>query len=338
MSTYNGERFISEAIDSILKQTFPHFELIVIDDGSTDGTPNVLQTIQDNRVTIIRHRKNLGIAASQNRAIAVAKGEYLALMDHDDVSVPERLQVQVDFLDQHPKVALVGSSCISIDENGVSRSEPYSTDEVMLKWMPLLCNCPLFHTSLMVRRSAVAQVGGYSGNYLYAGDYELISKLVAQNAVANLPQPLVKWRAHNSSTSSVHARKLTEEATDISRRNINRLLGDNAVDPEVWTSIQSLLLSNPTADINISGDQTNRALSFLLHLQNSFYDRNHFPRVAVNSHRRQLYWTWGKHLLALAYRQKGHRDLACRATLLKWAAKLLLGIASGRVAEIGRRH
>src|ERR1039457_4802694 len=118
MGAYNGERFIRTAIESILNQTFRDFELIVIDDCSTDSTPQILREFNDDKLRVVRNERNLGIAETLNNGIAVARGEYVALQDHDDISLPARLECQVAFLDRNTQVGMVGSGCSVIDEVG----------------------------------------------------------------------------------------------------------------------------------------------------------------------------------------------------------------------------
>ena len=337
ISSYNGERFIAEAVKSILQQTFRRFELIIVNDASSDGTSRILGEFDDDRITVLNNSTNRGIAASQNKAIASARGDYLALMDHDDISLPERLQVQVDFLDGHPEVGMVGSNCICIDENNIARSvSNYPADDAFLKWYPLLCACPFFHTSLMIRRSAMEKVGGYTGNYLFAGDYELISKLTDSCVVANLAQPLVKWRVHSTSTSNANSQKLSDEALDISRQNVKAVLGNGELDESAWQGLRALLMSSPTAQVNISSKQANASISLLLHLQGRFYHRHAFAPGTINKHRRHVYWVWGRHFLALAYRRNGSRNPTCRLTLLKWSWKLLTAVVSSAQINLSK--
>ena len=329
ISTYDGERFIAEAVKSVLSQTFRQFELIIVNDASSDDTLRILEGFDDERITILNNSTNLGIAASQNKAIASARGDYLALMDHDDISLSERLQVQVDFLDTHPEVGMVGSNCISIDENNTAKSvSAYPEDDAFLKWHPLLYGCPFFHTSLMIRRSAMERVGGYTGNYLFAGDYELISKLTDSCVVANLKQPLVKWRMHNASTSNVNEQRLSDEALKISQQNVKAVLGNGELDEFVWNGLRSLIMSSSTVEVNISSEQANASISFLLNLQDSFYRRHGFTAATIRKHRRHVYWIWGKHFLTLAYRRNGNRNPRCRFTLLRWSGRLLTGMVS----------
>ena len=120
MSVYNGERYLNEAIDSILAQTFTDFEFLIIDDASTDSTPKILHSYDDPRIRIVTNEENLGLTKSLNKGLALAQGEYIARMDADDISLPERLMMQLNFLIDNKTVPLVGSGAIMIDEDGKS--------------------------------------------------------------------------------------------------------------------------------------------------------------------------------------------------------------------------
>jgi glycosyltransferase involved in cell wall biosynthesis len=327
ISTYNGARFIREAVESILKQSYTDFELIVVNDGSTDATPRILAGFDDERMRVVTSRVNRGIATAQNSGLALARGEYVALMDHDDVSLPDRLQRQIDFLDRHPEISLVGAACLRIDEQGAVKSTvEYPGDDIFLKWSLVVGGCPLFHTAVVARRSALEQIAGYTAKYLYAGDYELFSRLSEKNLLANLAEPLVKWREHGGSASSVNAQVLADEAAMIARENVAACFGGREIDEVAWTDVRTLIMNRPTEPVNISTDALNAALSFLLQLQDRFYGRHNFLPAAVRNHRRSLYLIWGRHFLALACRGNGTRNFRCRLTLLKWSAKLLLGV------------
>jgi glycosyltransferase involved in cell wall biosynthesis len=178
MPTYNGEKFLRPAIESILNQTLADFELIVIDDASTDSTPRIPVEFKDDRIRLFRNDCNLGIAGATNRGLAVARGEYVALQDHDDVSLPHRLQTQVDYLGAHPKIALVGSAATRIDErDAVLDTVVEPSDELDLKW-ELLFGCRFRHMTLMVRRRAILEIGGYcqDASFRFATDYDMLSR------------------------------------------------------------------------------------------------------------------------------------------------------------------
>src|SRR5580658_530 len=120
MATYNGEKFLRPAIASILDQTFRDLELIVVDDASTDRTESILRDFKDDRMVVLRNHRNLGIAGATNRGLNAARGQYIALQDHDDISLPHRFQTQVEFLNSHPDIAVVGSAATLIDHDDVA--------------------------------------------------------------------------------------------------------------------------------------------------------------------------------------------------------------------------
>jgi len=118
MVVFNGERFIGEAIQSILDQTYTHFELVIMDDGSTDNTNIIVNSFSDPRIQFITSEKNNGIVHARNTALDISKGDYIAILDADDISLPARLEVEVSFLESNPEFGLVGGRAELIDENG----------------------------------------------------------------------------------------------------------------------------------------------------------------------------------------------------------------------------
>jgi glycosyltransferase involved in cell wall biosynthesis len=196
MSVHNEERYVSKAIQSILEQTFDDFEFIIIDDGSTDGTTEILSNYQqkDTRIRVLRHQSKKGLAQSLNEGIRIARGRYIARMDADDISLPTRLEKQVAFLDMHPEVGLVGTLCYEVDENDVivrKWSLPSSTSDVRKALLDLN---PLVHTSVMVRKEVFDEIGYYNETLQYSQDYELWLRIARQYEIANLPEPLVMLR------------------------------------------------------------------------------------------------------------------------------------------------
>jgi len=200
MMVYNAERYLRQAIDSILAQTFKDFELLVLDDASRDRSVEIIQSYSDPRIRIISNENNRGVAYSRSKALPLARGEYIAVLDADDVALPERLQVQVSYLDSHPDICLVGSSCQVIGEDGSVRfiyHEP--TDLLTIRWLLLFGNC-FAHSTVMFRRREALSVGGY-GAAVYAGeDIDLFVRLAAaEYKLTNLECPLAQWRDHPKS-------------------------------------------------------------------------------------------------------------------------------------------
>jgi GT2 family glycosyltransferase/radical SAM superfamily enzyme YgiQ (UPF0313 family)/SAM-dependent methyltransferase len=201
MSVYNGAAHLEEAVTSILQQTYANFEFIIVNDGSTDATGEILQKFDDCRIRMISNPANLGLTKSLNIGINAARGEYIARMDADDLSLPHRLERQLEFLEKSPDCAVVGSAYYQIDDQGRIRSliEVLTADADLRaglrrqNWFG--------HGSVMLRRQALLQVGGYDEEFAYAQDYDLWLRLSEQFQIANLEEPLYCWRATASCLS-----------------------------------------------------------------------------------------------------------------------------------------
>lgn len=324
ISTFEGEKYLREALDSILNQTLEDFELIVVNDGSTDSTSKILGGLKDERLVLIENGVNLGIAASQNKAIAIARGKYVALQDHDDISLPERLQLQVDFLDRHPEISLVSSNVWRVDEAGKKNQFlEHPARDIDVRW-GFLFGCPIFHTTVMLRRAVLDEGPAYSEDYGVCCDYELLSRIVSKHQVSQIPRPLVKWRSHPDSTSSRRATEIVKEVLEISRRNMSDVVGRGEIYPKIWRGVELLLLMNAGAEVNMSAGEVERTAAFLVQLQERFYRHYGFASMTVNAHRRFFHRRLIRRFLALAARtSNGRRNLTSRLTLLAWATRVL---------------
>lgn len=194
MTIYNAEPYLKEAIDSIVAQTFNDWELIAIEHGSSDESPAILAGYKDERIRAFALPKNIGRTPALRYAFERAQGEYIAVLDADDVSYPERLRKQAKYLDQHLEVGLVGSWAEQINE----RSEavgyfkpPIDGDKLhdALGW-----SNPFVHSSVMYRNDIAKRVGGYPPEYIYAQDYALILNIEKEAQVAMIDEPLCMWR------------------------------------------------------------------------------------------------------------------------------------------------
>ena len=193
---YNAEKYLHEAIESILSQTFKNFELIIVDDGSTDNTRIIIEEYvkKDPRVIPLFNERNLGIVQSLNKALKIAKGRYIARMDHDDISLPERLETQVRFLQEHPEISIVGSNVILINEKGeyIGIRKLPEIPEKIAKLMVL--GNQFVHPTVMIRREVFDVVGNYQ-KVLHAEDYDLwINAIKKGLKLYNLQTPLLKYR------------------------------------------------------------------------------------------------------------------------------------------------
>jgi glycosyltransferase involved in cell wall biosynthesis len=212
MSVYNEERYLGEAIDSILNQTFKDFEFIIVNDGSSDKTKSILQAYDDSKIIILDNLKRIGRAAARNKAIKISKGEYIAIMDADDISLPERFKKESEYLNNHENVALVGSSCYVIDEDGrtLRLNDVLRTNEEIQRRLPRRnCFC---HGTVMVRKKCLVDVGCYREEFEGAEDYDLYLRLGELFELRNLGDPLYKWRQNPKSFSGAEPIKLDKFA------------------------------------------------------------------------------------------------------------------------------
>lgn len=192
---YNGEKYIGEAIESILGQTFRDFEYIIINDGSDDRTAEIIASYNDPRILRIDNRTNIRIPASLNKALQLAKGKYVVRNDADDISLPEKLQKQVDFLESDADVCAVGTSNCTIDENGRQLGVSMCLDGQ--KSIHFLCM-----PTIMVRKSCFEKLGMFREDFEIAEDYDFYLRFIEHFRIENIAEPLYKYRIHNSSVTS----------------------------------------------------------------------------------------------------------------------------------------
>jgi glycosyltransferase involved in cell wall biosynthesis len=194
MAVYNGGRHVRKAVDSVLGQTLGDLELIVIDDGSTDATREILASYRDQRVNVVRQERR-GQTRSLNRGIEMARAPYIARQDADDVSLPARFEKQVTILDQHAGIGVLGTGVTVIDESGRRlRDYLYPTDHERLAAKLMRFENPLPHTTLMFRTAVVRGLGGYETVFRKAQDFDLLLRLIERHRVRSLAEPLCELR------------------------------------------------------------------------------------------------------------------------------------------------
>lgn len=194
MPVYNGANYLKDAIDSILTQTLSDFEFIIIDDGSTDKSVEIVQSYRDTRIRFYRNEKNTGIALTLNRGIALASGKYVARMDQDDISLPNRLAEQYNFMQKNPEVILSGAFSEKIGLDGTHLGIMLvPEDDKSLRTMLLFDSC-FIHPLAIFDRVKALSVGGYSAQDHAAEDYGLWVKLAGVGKLANLNKILLKYR------------------------------------------------------------------------------------------------------------------------------------------------
>ncbi len=213
LPAYNAQAYVAQSVESILNQSFTDFELIVVDDCSTDETLTILEQYRDQRLRIVRSPRNLGVVGARNRAMEVARGELIASFDADDVSLPTRLAKQVAYLDAHPEAVLVGTASFYL-ENGESlrgKNVPNATP-MLMRWMLHVGN-PLGHPTLMYRASAVQALGFLlSEDFKYAEDFEFYHRLLRVGELGYLDDPLILYRRHAGAISARHQGEMSAQA------------------------------------------------------------------------------------------------------------------------------
>ena len=226
MSVYNGKRWLAEAIESILAQTFSDFEFIIVDDGSQDSTAEIVKTYEtrDDRIRFFRLEQNVGKAAARNHGIKMARGELVTGMDCDDVSLPTRLEKQVAYLRAKPEIGAVGTGALMTD----ACLKPYhafglSEKHARIAYDLILGPC-VVGTTVMMRRKIVNACGGYDASMIRSADIELVSRLITRTRLANLTENLYLYRQHDAQQHSLSQSK--KVWADLKRSLLFRLWGE----------------------------------------------------------------------------------------------------------------
>ncbi len=332
MAAYNAEKYLSQAVDSILAQTLADFELIVVDDASTDGTRAILEGYSDPRIRALYNPSNLGQSVTRNKALAAAHGKYIAILDADDIAVSTRLEKQAEWLDRHPEIGLLGSYAVRIDERGNEHDRwDYSpTDDAAIKWALLFTNA-FIHSSVMMRKSVVSQTGGYSNEECirraFVEDYELLSRLNRCAQAAVLPEVLVKYRIHPQSASIHTAAEQNRRVEDVARRNVSWLIG-SPVSDLAWEGLARLAphwvparQAPNWAPISAAEARAAFALSRAIH---QAFARRYLDADAARRRLRRYNLVSARRAFAQA-RRNPYLDRRCRAVMLGAAARLLAG-------------
>lgn len=197
MAVYNGSSYIAEAIESVLTQTFGDFELLIINDGSTDNSKEIINRYQDKRIRLIENKTNQGLRNTRHRGLMEARGKLFAILDSDDVAFPNRLEIQYEYMAQNPEIALCGSKAIFINSSNtpIGSSISYSGNKNVL----MLFENALINSSIIIRTD-IARVVGY-GDYEYSEDYDLALRIAEKHKIEILEIPLVKYRYHEDNIS-----------------------------------------------------------------------------------------------------------------------------------------
>jgi len=234
MPVYNGERYLWEAIESILRQTWTDFEFLIINDGSMDKSREIILSFNDPRICLVDNPTNIGLTKSLNRGLQLSKGELIARQDADDISYPTRLSREVGFLDTHPEVVLLGTSARAVDERGERKNIDLNmpTGLLSIRWCLMFQNA-FIHSSVMFRRRIIlGELGGYDESFARAQDYDLWSRAARAFEVENLSDVLIDHRFAYGSIVSLLPLPIPAEE-DIAYKNLQVFLQDPGV-PAEW--------------------------------------------------------------------------------------------------------
>lgn len=225
MPAYNAEKYIAEAIKSVLDQTFTDFELLVINDGSTDKTEEIILSFEDKRIRYIKNETNLKLITTLNKGIDLARGKYIARIDADDICLPNRFEKQINFLGKHSDYALCGSWAYLIDSKGKKTGRIKYIDENKLLKISLLFSCPIVHPSTMLRTDILQQFK-YNPKALHTEDFELWLRIVnAGLKIANIPDFLIKYRWHSTNISVENETFQMEKKLELLKPYIENFIG-----------------------------------------------------------------------------------------------------------------
>lgn len=235
MAVYNGEKYLQEAVDSILRQTHTDFEFLIVDDASIDDTPRLLAGCQekDPRIKVLRNEKNLGLGASLNLGLKVARGRYIARMDADDISLEHRLEKQVRCFAEHAGLGAVASWARQIDERGENLGQwasPLDPEEIY--YLLNFRNC-LTHSTVMFRKNIVSRLGGYNENICRAQDYELWYRLSKVTKIFQVQEVLVLWRKTSENISSRAREEQDQTVMELVKKNLESLANSSLKDQEI---------------------------------------------------------------------------------------------------------
>jgi len=222
MPAYNAEKYIAEAIKSILNQTFKNFEFIIIDDCSTDGTHSIIQKYaeKDNRIIVLRNEKNFKLSRTLNEGIKIAKADYIVRMDADDISIVNRLWRQIDYMERNSEIGISGGTMQIINKNGtiVGGRKYHLIDSEIRKY--IFRYSPFSHPSIIIRKSILRKVGYYDSEYNPAEDYELYFRVGQYSKFGNLPDVLLKYRIIPKSMTTGLTKKMELKTLKIRKKAV----------------------------------------------------------------------------------------------------------------------
>ena len=230
---YNSEKFLAESIESILNQTYTDFELIILNDGSTDRSKEIIHSYHDNRIIYVENSCNLRVVKTLNKGLALSKGEFIARMDSDDIAYPDRFQIQIDYLDSHLDVGMVGSwmDCFPTRQGEGHHKEFITYFDILKGWC-------INHPTVMIRKEVLDKFDlYYYDEYKGAEDYELWSRLIRYTKIINIQKSLIRYRWHESNVSGAQVEDPYRYVNLVKRNMLNFLTADPKCQMDILNSL-----------------------------------------------------------------------------------------------------
>jgi glycosyltransferase involved in cell wall biosynthesis len=280
MPLYNAENYLHCAIESVLSQSFRDFEFVIINDGSTDSSREIVNFYSDNRIRFIDRKTNHGLVYTLNEGIAVAKGSLIARMDSDDINFPERIEEQVAFLENNQEVGIVGTSieCIGSKGQRIGVWE-HPLDDLTIRW-DLLFRTSFAHPTVMIRSHIIHEYNlRYSTSFYPSEDYDFWTRLLLHTKGANIRKPLYKYRIHKNNTSNTKAFKQYQNSTLVAFYHVQRTFPELEISLETMHNMRVMFVGGGT-DKRIKGEDAKNLLALYLNLLERF--SNNFPPLNSN--------------------------------------------------------
>ena len=334
MSVLNGEAYLAEAIDSVLAQTFAHFALVLVDDGSTDNTPHIMAryAAQDRRVCVLTNARNRGIAASHNRATDICDSQYIAPMGADDVATENWLLKKYEYMQRHPELAALGNGLRLMTEDGgmgAGWTPPTAPHKITQGLFEAGAGIP--HGSAFIRTAVLKELGGYRENFVAALDLDLWIRMAERYAIGSLPDTLLLYRQHDKSTSQTRtlAQIRNHALAMLSSERRRRGEADPVQDRELSTELLLSLLEH--------GSQSALAWFNLLVLRDVQRKEDYLYEACVKAYARPCTPAFLRQQLP-TWRVLERQAPACAAALVRTAAALPCSAAESHHKELWRAN
>lgn len=252
---YNCEDYISETIQSILNQTYEDFEYLLIDDCSTDRSVDIIESFSDPRIRLIKNEINQGISYNRNLAIDESNGDYLAMIDGDDIALSQRLEKQIEFLEKHPEYGIIGTEIIHIDAQGKEMNQsitfPIPDEQIPSR---MLFNNYIYTSSATIRKSVFEEGIRFKKSFIVAEDYEVWIQLIRKSKIGHIREPLTKYRIHDQSISIQKKQLMLDTEIKIINIQLNELKCPlNSEELKIFSAISKenhLLYINKYKEVN----------------------------------------------------------------------------------------